>query len=59
MALETRPIPVLKGKAAKDFFKTLEKCTVSESRAEVREINRKMQAMIERAEKREREEQDD
>ena len=49
MALETRPIPVLKGKAARDFFETLKKCTVSESREEVQEINRKMQAMLKRS----------
>jgi hypothetical protein len=49
MALETRPIPVLKGKAARDFVKALEKCEVSQSREEVREINRKVREMIEKS----------
>jgi hypothetical protein len=49
MALETRPIPVLKGKAARDFFKTLANCKVSESREEVQEINRQMRKMLERS----------
>ena len=49
MALEIRPVPVLKGKAARDFFKTLEKCTESKSREEVQEINRKVREMLERS----------
>jgi hypothetical protein len=49
MALETRPIPILKGKAASDFFKTLENCKVSQSKEEVQEINRKVRTMIERS----------
>jgi hypothetical protein len=49
MALETRPIPVLRGKAARDFYKTLETCTVSESREEVQESNRKYKEMVERS----------
>ncbi|MDR0738417.1 MAG: hypothetical protein LBF39_05015 [Prevotellaceae bacterium] len=53
MALETRPVPVLKGKAARDFFETLKKCTVSESREEVQEINRWVRESLEKARKRE------
>jgi hypothetical protein len=51
MALETRPIPVLKGKAAKDFFKTLENCKVSQSKEEVQELTRKWMPVIEQARK--------
>ena len=51
MALETRPVPVLKGKAARDFYKTLEKCTVSESREEVQELTRQWLPVIEQARK--------
>jgi hypothetical protein len=53
MALETRPIPVLKGKVLKDFLKTLSQCTVSESREEVQEINRWTREMIEESRRKE------
>jgi hypothetical protein len=53
MALETRPVPVLKGKAARDFFKALKKCKVSQSREEVREINRWVRETLEEARERE------
>jgi hypothetical protein len=56
MALETRPIPVLTGKVARDFYKTLAKCTVSETREEVQELKRKWFPVIEAAMKREQEE---
>ncbi|MDR3184304.1 MAG: hypothetical protein LBT49_02740 [Prevotellaceae bacterium] len=51
MALETRPIPVLKGKAARDFFRTLENCGVSQSKEEVQELTRKWMPVIEQARK--------
>ncbi|MDR3187630.1 MAG: hypothetical protein LBT94_00380 [Prevotellaceae bacterium] len=51
MALETRPIPVLKGKSARDFLKTLKACKVSQSKEEVRELTRKWAPVIEQARK--------
>jgi hypothetical protein len=47
MALETRPIPVLKGKVAKEFFERLKTCTVSQSREEVQRSNRRIREMVE------------
>jgi DNA repair photolyase len=61
MALETRPIPVLKGKMAEEFFKRAAECKVSKSREEIREITRKVRQSLERArirEEREREERE-
>jgi hypothetical protein len=49
MALETKPIPVLRGKAAKDFWKKVENFTISESKEEVQAINRKWKATIEQS----------
>jgi hypothetical protein len=51
MAYEPRPTPVLKGKAARDFFKTLANCKVSQSREEVQELTRKWMPVIEQARK--------
>jgi hypothetical protein len=56
MALETRPIPVLKGKVAKEFFERLKTCKVSETREEIQEINRWVREMVEEEREREREE---
>jgi hypothetical protein len=38
MALETRPLPVLKGKVAKEFFERLKTCKISKTREEIEEI---------------------
>jgi len=53
MALETRPFPVLKGKAAKDFLKKVETFKTTETREHIQECNRKYGMMIEEARKRE------
>jgi hypothetical protein len=64
MALETKPIPVLRGKAARDFWKKVENFKISETREEIREINewvrKSMEKLREREEmERERREKDD
>jgi hypothetical protein len=46
MALETRPLPVLKGKVAKEFFERAKNCKISETPEEVREYNRWVQESI-------------
>jgi hypothetical protein len=51
MALETRPLPVLKGKAAKEFFEKVKNFKISETPEEIREINRKVRESIERSKK--------
>jgi hypothetical protein len=63
MALETRPLPVLKGKMAEEFFKRAAECKPSKSREEFEEITRQVQRMleeerIEEEEERKREEQE-
>jgi hypothetical protein len=40
MALEIKRAPVLRGKAARDFYKKLEQAKESKSREEVQEIQR-------------------
>jgi hypothetical protein len=54
MALETRLIPVLKGRVAKEFFERLKTCTVSQSREEVRISNRQIREMVVEERSRER-----
>ena len=49
MALETRPFPVLKGKAARDFLKKVENFQTTETPEEIKEVNRWVQIMIEEA----------
>ncbi|MDR1022938.1 MAG: hypothetical protein LBL94_06695 [Prevotellaceae bacterium] len=49
MALETKPIPVLRSKAAKDFWEKVENFTISESKEEVQAINRKWKSVIEKS----------
>ena len=49
MALETRPFPVLTGKAARDFLKKVENFTITETPEQIREVNQKVQQMIETA----------
>ena len=51
MALETRPFPVLTGKAARDFLKKVENFTITETREEIRECNRKVKESIEKSRK--------
>ena len=53
MALETRPFPVLKGKAARDFLKKVENFKTTETREYIQECNRKYGKMIEEARQRE------
>jgi hypothetical protein len=64
MALETKPIPVLRGKAARDFWKKVENFKTTETREHIREVNRWgrkiMEVLREREEReRERREKDD
>ena len=54
MALETRPFPVLTGKAARDFLKKVENFQTSETKEHIQECNRKYGKMIEEARQRER-----
>jgi len=54
MALETRPFPVLTGRAARDFLEKVENFKTSETRIHIRECNRKYGKMIEDARLRER-----
>jgi hypothetical protein len=46
MALEIKRAPVLRGKAARDFYKTLEKAKESRSKEEVQEMNRKVKEFL-------------
>jgi len=54
MALETRPFPVLTGKAARDFLKKVENFKTTETRKHIQECNHKYGRMIEEARQRER-----
>jgi len=49
MALETRPFPVLKGKAARDFLKKVENFQTTETPEHIKECKRKYGKMIEDA----------
>jgi hypothetical protein len=53
MALETRPLPVLKGKMAEEFFKRAAECKPSKSKEELREITRQVRKSLEEARERE------
>jgi hypothetical protein len=57
MALETRPLPVLKGKMAEEFFKRAAECKVSETREEIQALLRWAKESGEEA--REREEREE
>jgi hypothetical protein len=59
MALEIRPLPVLKGKIAKDFFKKAAECEESMSREEVRKTLRWVRRTIEEARERETREKEE
>jgi hypothetical protein len=56
MALERRPLPVLEGKAAEDFRKSVENFKETKTPEEIREINSKWRLIIEEAERRVRKE---
>ncbi|MDR0688078.1 MAG: hypothetical protein LBF55_05250 [Prevotellaceae bacterium] len=49
MALETKPIPVLRGKAARDFWEKVENFKISETREEIRELNKQVRESIEKS----------
>ena len=51
MALETRPFPVLTGKAAREFLKKVENFTTTETPEEIREINRWTGDILEKSRK--------
>ena len=53
MALETRPFPVLTGRAARDFLEKVENFKTDETREHIREVNRQVRRMIEEAKTRE------
>jgi hypothetical protein len=48
MALEIKRAPVLRGKAARDFYKKLEQAKESKSREEVQEIQRTTEEFLAR-----------
>jgi hypothetical protein len=47
MALETRPLPVLKGKIAEEFFKRAAECKVSKTKEEIQELIRWVRRTVE------------
>jgi hypothetical protein len=49
MALETRPFPVLRGKAARDFLKKVENFKTDETREHIREVNEWVRASIKKS----------
>ena len=51
MALETRPFPVLTGKAARDFFEKVENFKTTETPEYVREVNRWVREILEKSRK--------
>jgi hypothetical protein len=53
MALEIKPLPVLKSKVAKEFFERAAECKEALSREEVQEINRQVRKSLEEARERE------
>jgi hypothetical protein len=59
MALETRPLPVLKGKVLKEFLEKVKNFKISETPEEVREANRWVQETIDEEREIERQERDD
>jgi len=54
MALETRPFPVLTGKAARDFLKKVENFKTDETREHVREVNNWVRKSMEELRQREK-----
>ena len=50
MALETRPFPVLTGKAARDFLKKVENFKTTETPEEIKEVNRWVKKILEKSE---------
>ena len=51
MALETRPFPVLTGKAARDFLKKVENFKTTETPEQIKEINRRVRESLEKSRK--------
>jgi hypothetical protein len=51
MALETRPFPVLTGKAARDFLKKVENFETTETREHIQEVNRWVHKILEKSKK--------
>jgi hypothetical protein len=49
MALEIKPVPVLRGKAARDFWKKIENFKTTETREEIQEVNRAVRESIEKS----------
>ena len=50
MALETRPFPVLTGKAARDFLKKVDNFKTTETPEEIKEVNRWVKKILEKSE---------
>jgi hypothetical protein len=59
MALETRPLPVLKGKMAEEFFQRAAECKPSKSKEEIEEILRWARRAGEEAREREAREREE
>ena len=53
MALETRPFPVLTGKAARDFFNKVENFKTTETPEHIREVNRWVREILAKSRKEE------
>jgi hypothetical protein len=51
MALETRPFPVLTGRAARDFLKKVENFQTTETREHIQEVNRWVREILEKSKK--------
>jgi len=49
MALETRPFPVLTGKAARDFLKKVENFKTTETREHIQEVNRWVEEILKKS----------
>ena len=49
MALEIKPIPVLRGKAAKDFWNKVKNFKTTETREHIQEVNSAVCESIERS----------
>jgi TolA-binding protein len=47
MALETKPVPVSRGKAAREFWERVENFKITETREQIREMNHAVRKMIE------------
>ncbi|MDR1098731.1 MAG: hypothetical protein LBL57_11430 [Tannerella sp.] len=54
MALEIKPVPVLRGKAARDFWEKVENFKTTETREQIQEVNRWVRKTMEEQRQREK-----